>query len=148
MVFHRAVDALCAWTTGPQYLLRSAISKSNIPLSLSIVGLPREPVNDIAVDKLVEAWQNRSDAWSKETVTRVSRILERVRGQDPERAKGACHCEAGLMASLLVYAKVEDLPENAQSSEPEILVSALHKLLGQESLLHLCHPILTPGLGL
>ncbi|KAJ7484078.1 hypothetical protein B0H11DRAFT_1196768 [Mycena galericulata] len=115
IAFYRAVDAVCAWTTGPTYLLRSPISRVPIPLTVSIVDLPRGAIVDVALDGLLARWKKHS-RWSDKTERRVSDILKSARSRDPGRERGACHCEAGLMASILVHR------QDSRATQPETLV--------------------------
>ncbi|KAF8215037.1 hypothetical protein K438DRAFT_1749137 [Mycena galopus ATCC 62051] len=129
--FYRAIDAVCAWTTGSRYILSSSIAKSKAPLSLSIVDLPREDVPEHSVEVLAARWMERgrwtpsthqivteslrsfqADAQEKEskarrramsgTVTTEGAVEVETSAPTIASVSGACHCEAGLIASVII----------------------------------------------
>ncbi|KAJ7491947.1 hypothetical protein FB451DRAFT_512250 [Mycena latifolia] len=132
IVFHRAVDAACAWTTGPIHLLRTSVSRSSMPVTLSIVDLPRAPINAVHSDDLLKHWAAIVQ-WPPHEVLQVLRILQRARDRDLERTKGACHCEAGLMASLALRLN-QTAPLNNAEAEPAILANAFEKMPVQSAI--------------
>ncbi|KAJ7931246.1 hypothetical protein B0H13DRAFT_1858098 [Mycena leptocephala] len=107
VLFHRAVDALCAWTTGPNHLLQQRFSQTPIPLLLSIIDLPRRPINAVPPKQLLEYWGGRC-TWTKNPT--IESIVKSFRATDPSARTGACHCEAGLMASLVARRKPKEPP--------------------------------------
>ncbi|KAF7365056.1 hypothetical protein MVEN_00376800 [Mycena venus] len=99
-VFHRLVDAITAWTTGPSYLLRTPISKSDVPVDVSIINLPRLPVPPVSSGSLLKRWEQKIN-WTPEAKDDIDEKLRKVAEQNHDGTRGACHCEAGLMASIL-----------------------------------------------
>ncbi|KAJ6589142.1 hypothetical protein B0H19DRAFT_231795 [Mycena capillaripes] len=118
ILFHRAVNALCAWTTGLNYLLQQPFSQSPIPLHLSVIELRRRPINAVSANELLKYWDGRC-TWTKDVA--VQRIVQSFQSKDPSVRTGACHCEAGLMASLVARAN----PDEQSVQEPPILSSSV-----------------------
>ncbi|KAJ6589132.1 hypothetical protein B0H19DRAFT_231617 [Mycena capillaripes] len=115
LLFHRAIDALCAWTTGPDYLLRQPFTKSPIVLHLSVVDVPRRPIKALTVNQLLNYWAERCK-WAKDAAIRS--IVQSFRSRDESAQSGACHCEAGLMAFLV--ASVNSDEESTQSPSSSV----------------------------
>ncbi|KAJ7468504.1 hypothetical protein FB451DRAFT_374913 [Mycena latifolia] len=122
--FHRAVNAVCAWTTGPRFLLRSPIGRSSIPINIAVVDLPREPITAANAEELMERWAPLAQ-WSTATSSIVRQKLESQDLGPP--IEGACHCEAGLMASLLLHVKK---PQDLFSEEPSPVSEAFEAMVG------------------
>ncbi|KAF8169157.1 hypothetical protein K438DRAFT_2024760 [Mycena galopus ATCC 62051] len=115
VVFKRVVDAVCAWTTGPTHLLRSKIARSPIVTSVSILDLPSAPISAISYKDLIAYW-SKTTHWSSAKLKKATSAIQRIRDQDLDRVKGACHCEAGLMASLLLRSNPDHSPVNEPSA--------------------------------
>ncbi|KAJ7873154.1 hypothetical protein B0H13DRAFT_2058639 [Mycena leptocephala] len=122
VIFHRAIDSICAWTTGPRVLLHSRLNRADIPINVSVfvVDLPRNPIDAITT-KLVAHW-TRNGRWSFEVSTKV---LTMVKKTPPGVTEGALHCEAGLMASILLHNK----NLKPMSGEPAPLTAAFQGML-------------------
>ncbi|KAJ7908288.1 hypothetical protein B0H13DRAFT_2016941, partial [Mycena leptocephala] len=105
VLFHRAVDAVCAWTTGPIHLLQQPFSRTPIPLLLSVIDLPRRPINAVVPKQLLEYWGGRC-TWTKDAT--IEPIVQSFRAKDQTARAGVCHCEAGLMASLVARHKPDE----------------------------------------
>jgi len=98
-------NALCAWTTAPRNLLRGQFSKATAVIHLSVIDLPRAPIATIDAETLMGHWTDKGK-WSPQMVTEIT---ARVRNLKPSvsSAAGACHCEAGLMASFLSHSRAK-----------------------------------------
>ncbi|KAJ7493457.1 hypothetical protein B0H11DRAFT_2006514, partial [Mycena galericulata] len=113
--FYQAVCQLCAWTAGPPSLLRSHITRSSMPINVSLADLPGGDVKTITSEELVAYWTQRGN-WSSEIGTSA---LNRLKKDPPKKtdSEGACHCEAGLMASIVLQCRK---PEDIANKEPPI----------------------------
>ncbi|KAJ6466252.1 hypothetical protein C8R45DRAFT_483972 [Mycena sanguinolenta] len=109
--FYRAVNAACAWTIGPQTLLRQKISKVAAPLFVSITEFPLQDVRDLSGEALVEHWGSLG-TWSESTRLGVNSHLGEFRKTTVRTTSSTCHCEAGLAASIF-------LPQKDLSSEDD-----------------------------
>ncbi|KAJ7629362.1 hypothetical protein DFH06DRAFT_718849 [Mycena polygramma] len=107
VTFHRAIEALCAWTTGPNHLLNGRFMRTSIPLTVYIADLPRSPIPSVTANQLLEHWRSRRD-WAE--ITALPSLVASICVEDPQRLSGASHCEAGLMASLLLCHNLSDEP--------------------------------------
>ncbi|KAJ7228190.1 hypothetical protein GGX14DRAFT_554290 [Mycena pura] len=98
--FYQAANAITAWTTAPMALLRSRISTASPPIDVTIVGLPQLPISTTTVQELVGCW-DQSGMWTTAQRDTISKALASI---DPSTTPplGACHAEAGLIASALV----------------------------------------------
>ncbi|KAF8215034.1 hypothetical protein K438DRAFT_2123671 [Mycena galopus ATCC 62051] len=149
--FYRCIDAVCAWTTGSKYILSSGIAKSKAPLSLSIVNLPREDVPEHSVEVLAARWMERG-RWTPSTHQIVTESLRSFQADAQEKeaettrratsgtattedaveisatpipsTTGACHCEAELIASILL----RQLQLEPRNLEPAVLTDAFADL--------------------
>ncbi|KAJ7130221.1 hypothetical protein C8R44DRAFT_62658 [Mycena epipterygia] len=121
IIFHRMLQAICAWTTGVQYLLKSPMAKNSKTIKLAIVDFPRLPIKEISVDALLTRWTDIAQ-WPE---LLRDNIENEIRAEDmTHHRKGAVHCEAGLITSLLHLDEV-----NAENeAEPEILIKAFKNL--------------------
>ncbi|KAF8183783.1 hypothetical protein K438DRAFT_1937442 [Mycena galopus ATCC 62051] len=122
-VFKRAVDAVCAWTTGPTHLLRSKIVRLPIVASVSILDLPSAPISAISYKDLIEYW-SKTARWSSEKLKQATSAIQSSRARDVDRAKAAWHCEAGLMASLLLRSN----PDLSPVDKPAVVSRAFQNL--------------------
>ncbi|KAJ6466273.1 hypothetical protein C8R45DRAFT_1021137 [Mycena sanguinolenta] len=152
--FFRGVDAVCAWTTGARYLLRSQLAKSTAPLVISLVDFPRGDIKESTPEALINRWRSvASEPWPDETLPSIKDRLVKFQktmpgmdsvanvadsaataaGPDPVAEvadptigtrKGACHCEAGLIASIYLRQKdlLKDLPPG--KGEPPAVANA------------------------
>ncbi|KAJ7364067.1 hypothetical protein DFH08DRAFT_265627 [Mycena albidolilacea] len=104
ILFHRAVDAACAWTTAPINLLGTHIARCSIPLHVAVLGLPCcRPVEPAPIERLIKHWSATSH-WSEETQNQATEHLRKFddAGHDALQAPDAqCHSEAGLIASIV-----------------------------------------------
>ncbi|KAJ6486073.1 hypothetical protein C8R47DRAFT_1128928 [Mycena vitilis] len=116
--FYRMVEAVCAWTTGVDYLLHSHLSDMNV----AIVDFPRLPIKELTVMDLVGHWTEKG-VWSSDLAdaarSEIAKVVEQA-----DLGKGAVHCEAGLAASLLLSLN----PEETSGMEPEILRRAFQSM--------------------
>ncbi|KAJ7094540.1 hypothetical protein B0H15DRAFT_829964 [Mycena belliarum] len=123
--FFRMTDALTAWTTGPRYLLRSSLTKTSVPIHLSVISLPRMPIAMTRTEALVKHWTDKGK-WTSEASVVVLECLHKINGAG---VRGACHCEAGLMASLFLrssqYLPVGERQDHDDQEEPGVLTAAL-----------------------
>ncbi|KAJ7094534.1 hypothetical protein B0H15DRAFT_829940 [Mycena belliarum] len=123
--FFRMTDALTAWTTGPRYLLRSSLTKTSVPIHLSVISLPRMPIATKRTEALVKHWADKGK-WSSEASSVVLECLHKINGAG---VQGACHCEAGLMASLFLrssqYLPVGERQDHEDQDDPVFLAAAL-----------------------
>ncbi|KAJ7179646.1 hypothetical protein C8R46DRAFT_1074390 [Mycena filopes] len=105
-IFRRMADALSAWTTGPDFILRGGLAKSHAmsTIQLSVVELQRAPTPVFSVDELLTRWSAASH-WSDDI---CSSIRETLKAMDLSSSPGACHCEAGLLASLYLRFRVHE----------------------------------------
>ncbi|KAJ7267521.1 hypothetical protein C8J57DRAFT_1327932 [Mycena rebaudengoi] len=137
--FCRIVDALSAWTTGPQFLLSEGLARASIPIHVSVIDLPRTPIPPVDADTLLQRWIDKGN-WSDRI---GDKILLTVKKLTLTSLRGACHCEAGLIASLLVHSR---LPSKGGDSEdqaapgPAVLSAALDT---EANLYTVWHPFLT-----
>ncbi|KAJ6466271.1 hypothetical protein C8R45DRAFT_484419 [Mycena sanguinolenta] len=156
--FFRATDAVCAWTTGAKYLLRSQLAKSTAPLIISLVDFPREDIKESTSEALIDRWRSlTSEPWPDKTLQDIKKKLLEFKktmpgtaishpvvnvvdsavtaGADPTTSKAveaptigttkrACHCEAGLIASIYLRQKdiLKDLPP--EKREPPAVADA------------------------
>ncbi|KAJ7080505.1 hypothetical protein C8R44DRAFT_824120 [Mycena epipterygia] len=100
--FYRATDAVTAWTTGPLALLGSRLAATTPTLNLMVVDLPRARVLPTTVEELVECWTQ--SGWTDLQRTSVAQASTSADPSTPP-TDGACHAEAGLIASVLVRTK-------------------------------------------
>ncbi|KAJ7064991.1 hypothetical protein C8F01DRAFT_784542 [Mycena amicta] len=135
VVFKRVVDAVCAWTTGPTNLLRSKIARSPLVASVSILDLPRAPIRKISYPELIDHWM-KTTKWSGAKLKKVTSATQHIRDKDLEQQKGASHCEAGLMASLLLPSN----PDVSSVDEPRVVSRAFENFESAASHLHYLNP--------
>ncbi|KAJ7292801.1 hypothetical protein C8J57DRAFT_1267136 [Mycena rebaudengoi] len=114
------LEAVCAWSTAARYLLAGPISREEIPIYISIVDLPRQPIQEHSQLDLLEHWGQLA-GWSKPLRNAVTKKL---RPMDLRTDRGAVHCEAGLVASLLLRRHTVDV----HSPEPPVLTEAFAHL--------------------
>ncbi|KAJ7067065.1 hypothetical protein C8F01DRAFT_657841 [Mycena amicta] len=75
--FVSAVDAVCAWTTGAKYLLKSEITKSPAPLIISLLDLPRGDIKESTPNALLNRWQSvASELWSNDNQDIAKKLRE------------------------------------------------------------------------
>jgi hypothetical protein len=109
------LEALCAWTTGPLNLLRGSLSKATVPIELSIILPPRTPITSIPVEVFTTRWAMNSQWPADATVS--TPILDALNKANKGRApiRGAVHCEAALMASLLHHSSAKRRGDSKES---------------------------------
>ncbi|KAJ7123096.1 hypothetical protein C8R44DRAFT_785295 [Mycena epipterygia] len=115
--FYRMADALCAWTTGPTYLMSGALSRAAVSIDLSVISLPRAPIATVDADGLVLRWAKKGK-WPSAVFEVIGQHLQKVHAGLAPLAAGACHCEAGLMASLLFHSRANP-PVDSQDADAE-----------------------------
>ncbi|KAJ7665116.1 hypothetical protein DFH06DRAFT_308434 [Mycena polygramma] len=102
--FRRMADALSSWTTGPHFLLHGKLAKASATLELSVIDLPRAPIPAVDADALLNRWAEQATSAEKTDAPLFSdkliEIVRQVIPNDSPGKQGACHCEAGLMASM------------------------------------------------
>ncbi|KAJ7665102.1 hypothetical protein DFH06DRAFT_308196 [Mycena polygramma] len=110
------IKTACAWTAGVRHLLRTHIAKdlviANARANVTIVDFPRRPINRCAVEDLMRRWATKC-SWSEALHAGIETEMRAVADQ-PQIRKGSVHCEAGLVASLLLYTKTQDLDQRAR----------------------------------
>ncbi|KAJ6557309.1 hypothetical protein DFH09DRAFT_542515 [Mycena vulgaris] len=110
-LFYRSLEAVCAWTTGPKYLLRTPVSRSLIDIHLSVIDLPQTGIPEITASELLSRWSTKT-LWSDQVQEEVRRHILGKEGREVLQATdGACHCEAGLIASFLSPGNGPEGPE-------------------------------------
>ncbi|KAJ7211332.1 hypothetical protein GGX14DRAFT_449913 [Mycena pura] len=123
LLFYQSIQAVCAWNTGARYLIGSTIAQHQIPIHLSLLDLPREPVDVHSAQELLDRWTPRAD-WEKSVLEQLKNEVESL---DLPQAvsKGAVHCEAGLVAAL--YYQQQDRTD-LDVTEPAIVTDAFASL--------------------
>ncbi|KAJ6504795.1 hypothetical protein C8R47DRAFT_1103627 [Mycena vitilis] len=124
-LFVRAVDAICAWTTGPPILVNSAMQDASIPVEVSVVDLPRSPVHAYPPEEVTARWA-RIGQWKAPL---QHSVLNALKQKAIEVTEGACHCEAGLMASIFLRDKTNVTPQGA---EPACLEKAFKTMNAED----------------
>ncbi|KAJ7292872.1 hypothetical protein C8J57DRAFT_8813 [Mycena rebaudengoi] len=124
LLFYRSVQAVCAWNRCARYLIGSTIAQNQVPIHLSMLDLPREPVNAHSAQELLARWTPRAD-WSESLLDQLKVELDLLQ---PLRAdsKGAVHCEAGLVMALYLHQQRDRTDLDAV--EPEIVTKAFASL--------------------
>ncbi|KAJ7709627.1 hypothetical protein B0H17DRAFT_1190814 [Mycena rosella] len=119
--------------SGPKYLVHSRISRSSSRLHLALINLPRKPINNVESSKLIKRW-GALCSWSEETKADLTSLVEveKIQEQDVDRVRGACHCEAGLMASLIAHLELKG-PNDEVGVQPEVLSNVFAKMDMQAS---------------
>ncbi|KAJ7758498.1 hypothetical protein DFH07DRAFT_818351, partial [Mycena maculata] len=119
--FHRVSDSICVWTTAVRYLLASRLVDEPVAIHMSIVDLPRTPMSTIGPDALIQRWINKG-YWASTIAPQIRPLLGK---RDPVKnhRSGACHCEAGLMVSLL-YTGLNLKDAEATIKEPNSISGA------------------------
>ncbi|KAJ7226027.1 hypothetical protein GGX14DRAFT_642529 [Mycena pura] len=122
LLLYRSIQAVCAWNTGVRYLIGSTIAQHQIPIHLSMLDLPREPVNAHSAQELLDRWTPRAN-WDESVLDQLKnevKALELLQAA----SKGAVHCEAGLVAALYLYQQ----KDRTDVTEPAIVTSAFASL--------------------
>ncbi|KAJ6486072.1 hypothetical protein C8R47DRAFT_1128925 [Mycena vitilis] len=129
VMFDRMIKAACAWTAGVRHLLRTPIAKSlviaNARANVTILDLPQHPINRCAVGDLMKRWATKA-SWSEALRTAIEMEIGAVVDRH-QICKGVVHCEAGLVASLLLCAKT-GAESDLHDVEPKFLADAFDPL--------------------
>jgi len=92
LLFYRSVEAVCAWNTGMRYLISSTIAQHQIPVHLSMLDLPREPLTAHSSEALLERWNSkaREANWSDSLLSRFKqKMREKIRTHNHSRSREA-----------------------------------------------------------
>ncbi|KAJ6606460.1 hypothetical protein DFH09DRAFT_1120294 [Mycena vulgaris] len=87
-------------------------------INISVVDFPRCPIKEVSPENLLRHWKIRA-GWSDTLSAAVESEMRAV--ELSQTTKGAVHCEAGLVASLLLRLRK---PQDLNAAEPQILVDA------------------------
>ncbi|CAK5281796.1 unnamed protein product [Mycena citricolor] len=103
-------------------------------IALTVVTPPRSPVEQLAIEKpvnanepsvdaddLVRRWQKSTD-WDQKSVGTAKRLLHSICQESEHHLQGRVHCEAAALASSLLCVQRETL--HASVPEPECMKSA------------------------
>jgi hypothetical protein len=110
-------QAICAWTTGVRYLLDSPVSKAAINVNVTVVDFPRRPIGEVSVDNLLDRWSKRG-RWAEPLFNVMETEIRNVKDL-MQTSKGAVHCEAGLVSSLLLRCRKSSSFESPDTAESE-----------------------------
>ncbi|KAJ7232060.1 hypothetical protein C8J57DRAFT_1580090 [Mycena rebaudengoi] len=127
-LFRRMATALCAWTTATRSLLNGRLSRVSVPIRVSIVDLPKAPIPAIDADTLFRHWTTKA-GWSKQIGEKIYDTIQKI---DLDLSPGACHCEAGLMASFLIHSHLPSKDGDAEEKGKEQVVSEPTVLSGYD----------------
>ncbi|KAJ7721045.1 hypothetical protein B0H16DRAFT_379753 [Mycena metata] len=124
-VFIRTVDTTTAWTTAAGYLVATVFTKDpRQEINLTVVDLPRQTIRQQNPKGLVRHWA-AEELWDKRLCQQVEKLLE----EGPHNTKaGACHCEAGIIASLACKLAAASSGEEYSELEPAGLREAIRQL--------------------
>lgn len=107
LLFIRSLDATTAWTTATRFLSKQRFLKSPVPIFFSIVNLPNEKPTKIDWSKCKsppDRWFSSGPLSQGKRKDDQEKALQAIvrRGNDEKSGyPGACHCETGIMASMI-----------------------------------------------
>ncbi|KAJ6451603.1 hypothetical protein C8R45DRAFT_1223785 [Mycena sanguinolenta] len=119
--FYRTVDATCAWTVAPIFLLKNKISQTKGVFRLAIIDFPREDINDLPIDSLVDHWGSQgkwlervcshiqtrltaSAATTENTASTAAAMEEMTEMKDTTATSSAAMMSGEMAAALLTAA--------------------------------------------
>ncbi|KAJ7757503.1 hypothetical protein B0H16DRAFT_1536844 [Mycena metata] len=126
--FVRGVAALSAWTAAASSIANTLLKRQNSTFNVTLVDLPRQAIPDIPVAEITAFWAAQR-GWSTSQSLKVSETLGSIKDHV---SKGACHAEAGLLASFLRCARPQVSKDKLEDAGAERMGLPVEGYTGSE----------------
>ncbi|KAJ7105395.1 hypothetical protein C8R43DRAFT_1046726 [Mycena crocata] len=143
VMFYRALLSVCVWTSSPLHLLQSHFARTAVPINLAVISLPHAPLSagpapteaekiSAHADALLAHWDLLS-LWSEDRKSTVRNDLRKMHLELTKPLDNACHCEAGLIAALLIHLRDPQQQESPDvvPAQPAVLSAAFECMAHQ-----------------